>query len=51
MDKIVLSTDENAVLNVYTVSGQRVDAQKQLVAGVYIVTVVGKQGAAKVVVK
>ncbi len=47
----VLSTDVNAELNVYSVSGQKVDVKRQLNAGVYIVTVAGKQGAAKVVVK
>ncbi len=47
----ILSTDANAVLNVFSIAGQRVNANNQLTAGVYIVTVAGKQGAAKVIVK
>ncbi len=47
----ILSTDANAVLNVYSISGQKINAKRQLNAGIYIVTVVGKQGVAKVIVQ
>ncbi len=50
-ERRILSTDQDAVLNVYSISGQKVNVKRQLNPGVYIVTVAGKQGAAKVIVK
>lgn len=47
----ILSTDASAVINVFNVSGQRINVDKDLVPGVYVVTVKGKAGAAKVIVK
>ncbi len=47
----VLSTDANAVISVFNLSGQKLNAALELVPGVYIVTVKGKAGAAKVIVR
>lgn len=47
----VLSKDANAVISVFNLSGQKLNAERELVPGVYIVTVKGKAGAAKVIVR
>ena len=47
----ILARDPNAVLNVYSVSGQKVNVAYDLTPGVYIVTVKGKSGAGKLIVR
>lgn len=50
-NRMILCKDEDAVLNVYTVSGQKVNAKSPVAPGVYLVKVAGKTGAAKLIVK
>lgn len=49
-DKRIVSADSNLKLQVYTLSGQRVNANVQLSAGVYMVKAEGINGAVKVIV-
>lgn len=49
-DRRILSTD-NAQINVYSISGQKLNSKHEMAPGIYIVTVDGKQGAAKVIIR
>lgn len=50
-DGRIVSTNANAVISVYNISGQRLNSKNKLAAGIYIVTVQGKTGAAKIIVR
>ncbi|OJX91782.1 MAG: hypothetical protein BGP01_02865 [Paludibacter sp. 47-17] len=50
-DRRILSNNSTDKLNVFNISGQRVNANTQLNPGIYIVKVEGKAGAAKVMVR